>query len=60
MGVTGWLCMYVESFGILPPQEVISFCKKRPKSQLGYNDFAFQNIKAEMCGFFAVGLLIHI
>jgi hypothetical protein len=53
-------CMYVDSFGILPPQEVISNCKKIPKSHLGYNDFAFQNIKAETCGFFAVGLLIHI
>jgi hypothetical protein len=52
--------LYVDSFGVLPPQEVISFCKKIPKSTLGYNDFGIQNIKAETCGFFAVGLLIYI
>jgi hypothetical protein len=40
-------CMYVDSFGVLPPQEVISFCKKIPKATLRYNDFGYQNIKAE-------------
>jgi hypothetical protein len=54
-------CMYVDSFGILPPQEVISFCKKIPKSHLGYNDFGYQHIKSETCGgWYCVGLLIHI
>jgi hypothetical protein len=53
-------CFYCDSFGVLPPQEVITFCKRIPKSSLGYNDFGFQHIKAETCGFFAVGLLIHI
>ena len=42
------------------PQEVITFCKKIPKSHLGYNDFGFQHIKAETCGWYGVGLLIHI
>jgi hypothetical protein len=42
------------------PQEIISFCKRIQKSHLGYNDFAFQNIKAETCGWFAVGLLIYL
>jgi hypothetical protein len=51
---------YCDSFGVLPPQEVISFCKRIPKSHLGYNDFGYQNIKAETCGFFACGLLIRI
>jgi hypothetical protein len=53
-------CFYCDSFGVLPPQEVITFCKRIPKSHLGYNDFGFQHIKAETCGFFAVGLLIHL
>jgi hypothetical protein len=65
---THWLCLairdkkcfYCDSFGVLPPQEIIAFCKRIPKSHLGYNDFAFQNIKAETCGWFAVGLLIYI
>jgi hypothetical protein len=43
-------CFYCDSFGVLPPKEVIAFCKKIPKSHLGYNDFASQNIKAETCG----------
>jgi hypothetical protein len=53
-------CFYCDSFGVLPPQEVISLCKRIPKSTLGYNDFGYQNIKAETCGFFAVGLLIYV
>jgi hypothetical protein len=53
-------CFYCDSFGVLPPKEVITFCKNIPKSHLGYNDFAFQNIKAETCGWFAVGLLIYL
>jgi hypothetical protein len=53
-------CMYVDSFGILPPQEVITFCKRIPKSHLGYNDFGYQHIKSETCGWYCVGLLIHI
>ncbi len=66
---THWLALVVrfnnkyfccESFGVLLPKEVIAFCKRIPKSYLGYNDFAFQNIKAETCGWFAVGLLIYL
>jgi hypothetical protein len=65
---THWLCLairdkkcfYCDNFGVLPPQEVISFCKRIPKSSLGYNGFGFQHIKSETCGFYAVGLLIHI
>jgi hypothetical protein len=53
-------CFYCDSFGVLPPQEVISFCKRIPKTTLGYNDFGYQNIKGETCGFFACGLLIHV
>jgi hypothetical protein len=55
-----WFFFYKDSFGVLPPEEVISFCKKIPKSHLAYNDFAFQDIKAETCGWFVCGLLIHI
>jgi hypothetical protein len=51
---------YCDSFGILPPQGVITFCKRIPKSHLAYNDFAFQDIRTETCGFHGVGLLIHI
>jgi hypothetical protein len=53
-------CFYCDSFGVLPPQEIITYCKRIPKSHLAYSDFKIQNIKAETCGFFACGLLIHI
>jgi hypothetical protein len=53
-------CFYCDSFGVLPPQEVIAFCRRIQKSHLGYNDFGYQHIKAETCGFFACGLLIHV
>jgi hypothetical protein len=65
---THWICLairgknsfYCDSFGVLMPQEIIAFCKKIPKSHLGYNDFGFQHIKSETCGWYCVGLLIHI
>jgi hypothetical protein len=60
LAVRGKDCFYQDSFGVLPLQEVITFCKRIPKSHLGYNDFAFQHIKAETCWFFASSLLIHI
>jgi hypothetical protein len=60
LAVRGKSCFYQDSFGVLPPQEVITFCMRIPKLHLGYNDFAFLHIKAETCGFFACGLLIHI
>jgi hypothetical protein len=53
-------CFYCDSFGVLLPKEVIAFCKRIPKSHLGYNDFVFQYIKAETCGWYAVGLLIYL
>jgi hypothetical protein len=65
---THWVCLairgkqsfYCDSFGVLMPQEVITFCKRIPKSHLSYNDFGFQHIKSETCGWYCVGLLIHI
>jgi hypothetical protein len=65
---THWVCLairgkqsfYQDSFGVLMPQEVIAFCKRIPKSHLGYNDLGYQHIKSETCGWYFVGLLIHI
>jgi hypothetical protein len=65
---THWVCIaiqgkhsfYQDSFGVLMPQEVITFCKRIPKSRLGYNDFGFQDIKSETCGWYSAGLLIHL
>jgi hypothetical protein len=65
---THWVCLairgkqsfYCDSFGVLMPQEIIAFCKRIPKSHLGYNDFGFQHIKSETCGWYCVGLLIYL
>jgi hypothetical protein len=39
---------------------LVYYLRKKSSPSLGYNDFGFQHIKAETCGFYAVGLLIHI
>jgi hypothetical protein len=49
-------CFYQDSFGIIPPKEVIDFCKRIPNSRLAFSEI----INTETCGFFAIGLLIHI
>jgi hypothetical protein len=46
--------LYCDSFE-MTPQEVITFAKDT-KVAFRYNDFGFQHIAAETCGFFAVGL----
>ena len=53
-------CFYQDSFGIIPPKEVIDFCKRIPNSRLAFSEIQMQNINTETCGFFAIGLLIHI
>jgi hypothetical protein len=55
LAIRGKQCLHQDSFGVLMPQEVITFCKRIPKSHLGYNDFGFQHIKAETCGWYCVG-----
>jgi hypothetical protein len=60
IAIRGKLSFYQDSFGVLMPQEVITFCKRILKSRLGYNDFGFQDIKGETCGWYSVGLLIHL
>jgi hypothetical protein len=53
-------CFYFDSFGIICPTEVTNFCKRISNSKLGYNDLQIQDIAAETCGWFAIGLLIHL
>ena len=60
MKVRGKKCFYQDSFGIIPPREVIDFCKRITKSHLAYSEMQMQNISTETCGFFALGLLIHL
>ena len=51
---------YLDPFGVLPPTEIIDFCRRIHKSHLAYSEFEIQNLKAETCGFYACGLLIYI
>ena len=53
-------CMYFDSYGMLPPQEIITFCKRIRQSRLAYNTLEIQNIKAVTCGWFAAAFLIHL
>ena len=53
-------CFYQDSFGIIPPKEVIDFCKRIPNSRLAFSEIQMQNIDTETCVFFAIGLLIHV
>ena len=54
------MCFYQDSFGIAPPIEVINFCKRIPNSHLSFSEMQMQNITTETCGWFAIGLLIHL
>ena len=45
--------MHFGSYGTLPPQEIISFCKRVRQPRLAYNTLEIQNIEALTCGWFA-------
>ena len=53
-------CAYFDSYGMLPPEEIISFCKTIPKSHLSYNTKEIQDFKAKTCGFFAIAFIIFL
>ena len=53
-------CVYFDSYGMLPPQEIITFCKRIPKSHLAYNTKEIQDFKAKTCGFFAIAFIIFL
>ena len=53
-------CVYLDSYGMLPPEEIISFCKRIPKSHLSYNTKEIQDFKAKTCGFFAIAFIIFL
>ena len=53
-------CIYCDSYGYLPPEEIISFCKRINGSHLAYNTKQIQDLSAKTCGFFAIGFLIYL
>jgi hypothetical protein len=60
LGIHNKQCFYQDSFGIIPPKEVIDFCKKIPNSRLAFSEIQMQEITTETCGFYSIGLLIHL
>ena len=62
---THWVCLiiqgknaiYFDSFGAIPPKEVISYCKGL---KLGYSSYIVQNLKSEACGWYCIALLHYI
>ena len=51
---------YQDSFVIIPPKEVIQFCKRISNSHLALSEMQMQNIDTETCGFYALGIIIHL
>jgi hypothetical protein len=54
LGIHNKQCFYQDSFGIIPPKEVIDFCKRIPNSRLAFSEIQMQEITTE------TGLLIHL
>ena len=46
--------IYFDSFGCVPPLNVINFVKQRAKLKLGYNNFIRQDLKSDACGFYCI------
>lgn len=48
-------CIYMDSFGQPPPQEVDDFLKnKYKKENINYNTMIIQDIKSDYCGYFCI------
>lgn len=48
---------YTDSFGILPPVDVIEFCRDRGIDVLIYNKVQFQDIHSGYCGELSVSMI---
>ena len=53
-------CVYFDSYGYLPPQEIIDFCKRIHNSHLAYNTKEIQNLSTTTCGFYAFAFLLFL
>ena len=52
--------IYFDSFGCVPPQNVISFVKQKPNIKFGYNNFLIQDLESEKCGFYCIAFLLFL
>ena len=53
-------CVYFDSYGTLPPEKIITFCKRIFKSHLAYNKKEIQDLNAKTCGYFAIAFIIFL
>ena len=53
-------CVYFDSYGYLPPEEIITFCKRIKGSHLSYNTKQIQDLSAITCGFFSIAFLLFL
>jgi hypothetical protein len=60
LSIRGKKCFYQDSFGIISPKEVIQFCKRISNSHLAFSEIQMQNIDSETCGFYSLGIIIHL
>ncbi len=49
--------LYFDSFGGLPPKEVIAYCKRY---KLGYSSFIIQDLSSETCGYYCLAFLHYM
>ena len=62
---THWVALYVQksnafyfdSFGALPPNEVIMLVKQRKGCHLYYSNWIVQDLKSEACGWYCIAFL---
>jgi hypothetical protein len=50
---------YVDSFGVCPPQNIVTICKQL-KLQIFYNNTDIQNMNSNLCGYFCIALFIYL
>lgn len=50
---------YFDSFGVLPPQEIVKYLKSSGKSLL-YNSSQYQPIESVLCGWYCCHVLIEM
>lgn len=61
---THWVCLvvngnrnfYFDSFGCVPPTEVVNFINNK----YAFNNWIIQDLKSSNCGFFCIGLFLHL
>ena len=51
---------YFDSFGGLPPTEIMKFVKKRKECHLYYNNWIIQNLKSSHCGWYSISFLKYM